>query len=114
MQPSDKKGARQSAPCSDLRIEFAPSSIEQLLLSESCPWRLIVSLDEAHLVTQWGRRFRTSYLSLGDHKREVGRGSAFGAVLVGPPPPLVLLSCIAVVTGYSREVGGIGRCFRCN
>jgi superfamily II DNA helicase RecQ len=114
------EGSAVKGPCSNLIVEFASGSVEQLLLNEGCPYRLVActperldnasfrrclaelrsagrlvafGVDEAHLVTQWGRRFRESYLRLGGHINEVGRGSVLTASQAGSPPPrLIVLS----------------------
>ena len=114
------EGSAATGPCSSLMVEYAPGSVEQLLLSEGSRYRLVActperldnasfrrclaelrsagrlvafGVDEAHLVTQWGRRYRAAYLRLGGHINEVGRGSVFAAFQAeSPPPRLILLS----------------------
>jgi len=66
----------------------------------------LVVVDEAHLVTTWGRDFRVDYWFLGNHIEKIRKGSYYNKE-VPKPFPVLCLTATAVFGGNDDVVGDL-------
>ncbi|HHT89924.1 MAG: helicase-related protein [Bacillota bacterium] len=71
-------------------------------------------IDEAHLVTSWGRDFRVDYWFLGDYLERVRRGSYFGQGKKARPFPVLCLTATAVYGGRDDVLQDLQRSLNLN
>ena len=66
----------------------------------------LLVIDEAHLVTTWGRDFRVDYWFLGDHIEKIRKGN-YKNKLDARPFPVLCLTATAVFGGNDDVVGDL-------
>lgn len=71
-------------------------------------------VDEAHLVTSWGRDFRVDYWFLGDHLERIRRGSYYNKNKDGRPFPVLCLTATAVYGGRDDVLEDLQRSLNLN